>query len=91
MKEEKFPHTLGSPFTGGDGVWVGGTFRATEESAPTEVQRAKQRDSHTEDRCRPALTSLRCLSAHQLGWVGTGSCSLGFGGQTPGRGLGLVA
>ena len=28
-------HTLGSPFTGGDGGWQGGSFRATEESAAT--------------------------------------------------------
>ena len=45
----------------------GGRFRATEESAATGVQRAKWRDSHTEDRCRPALTSPRGLSAHLPG------------------------
>ena len=37
----------------------GGSFRAMEESAATGVQRAKRRDSCTEDWCRPALTSLR--------------------------------
>ena len=44
-----------------------------EESAATGVQRAKWRDSRTEDRCRPALTSLRGLSAHPPGWVGAGA------------------
>ena len=51
----------------------GGSFGATEESAATGVQRAKRRDSHTEDRCRPALTSPRGLSAHPLGRAGAGS------------------
>ena len=32
-------------------------FGATEESAATGVQKAKRRDSHTENRCQPALTS----------------------------------
>ena len=41
-----------------------GSFRAKEESTATVVQRAKQRDSFTEDRCQPALTSPRSLSAH---------------------------
>ena len=43
---------------------------ATAESVATGVQRAKWRDSRTEDRCRPALTSLRGLSAHPPGQVG---------------------
>ena len=58
--------TLGTPFTGGDGV--GGderrSFGATEESAAIGVQRAKWRDPLKEDLCQPALTSLRGLSAH---------------------------
>ena len=83
-------HTLGSPFTGRDCGWAGGSIGATEESTATEVQRAKWRDSCTEDRCRPALTSLRGLSAHPLGWVGAGSWGSGFRGQIPGRGLGLA-
>ena len=37
----------------------GGSFRATEESAATGMQRAKWRDSRTEDQCRPAFTSPR--------------------------------
>ena len=44
-----------------------------KESEATGVQRAKWRDSCTEDRCRPALTSLRGLSAHPPGWVGAGA------------------
>ena len=51
----------------------GGSFRATEESAATGVWRAKRRDSRTEDRCGPALTSPRGLSAHLPGWAGAGS------------------
>ena len=51
----------------------GGRFGAVEESAETGVQRAKWRDSHTEDRCQPALTSLRGLSAHLPGREGLGA------------------
>ena len=72
MKEERCPHTR-SPFTGGDRGVGGGSVRATEDSAATGVQRAKRRGSCTEDRCRAALTSLRCLSAHPLGRVGLGA------------------
>ena len=50
-----------------------GSCGATEESAATGVQRAKRRDSRMEDRCRPALTSLRGLSAHPPGRAGAGS------------------
>ena len=69
----------------------GGSFGATEESAATGMQRAKRRDSRTEDRCWPALTSLRGWSAHPPGRVGAGSWGSGFGGQIPGRGLELAA
>ena len=51
----------------------GGSFGATGESAATGVQRAKRRDSCTEDQCQPALTSLRGLSAHLLGGWGLGA------------------
>ena len=51
----------------------GGSFGAAEESAATGVRRAKRRDSRMEDRCRPALTSSRCLSAHPPGRAGAGS------------------
>ena len=54
-------------------VAEGGSFGVTEESAATGVRRAKQRDSRTEDQCRPALTSLRGLSAHPPGGAGAGS------------------
>ena len=59
--------TLGNPYTGGDGGWRGGSFGATEESVAVGLQRAKWRDSRTEDQCQPAFTSLRSLSAHPLG------------------------
>ena len=71
--------------TSADWGWLGGSFRAMEESAETGVQRAKQRDSCTEDQCRPALTSLRGLSAHPPGQVGAGSWGLGFGGRPQGE------
>ena len=66
-------HTPGNPFTGGDREWRGGSFGATEESAATGVQRAKRRDSYTEDWCWRALNSPRGLSAHLLARTG-GSC-----------------
>ena len=73
VREEKFPHTR-KPLHGRRlQVVEGGSFGATEESAATGVWRAKWRDSHTEDRCQPPLTSLRRLSAHPPGWVGAGS------------------
>ena len=73
MKEEKFPHTR-KPLRGQRlRVADRGSFGATEESAATGVQRAKWRDSRTEDPCQPALTSLRGLSAHPLGRAGAGS------------------
>ena len=73
MKEERFPHTR-KPLRGRRwGVAEGGSFGAMEESAATGVRRAKRRDSRTEDQCRPALTSLRGLSAHPPGQAGAGS------------------
>ena len=66
-------HTLGSPFTTERRGGQEGSFRATEESAATWMQRAKRRDSRTEDRCRPALTSPGGLSAHPTGRAGAGS------------------
>ena len=66
MKEERFPHTR-QPLCGRRlRVAEGESFGATEESAATGVQRAKRRDSRTEDRGRPALTRLRDFSAHLL-------------------------
>ena len=51
----------------------GRSFRATEESTAIGVQRAKLRDSHREDQCRPALTSLKGLSAPLQGGWGLGA------------------
>ena len=91
MKEERFPHTRKPLHRQRLQVAEGRSFGATEESAATRVRRAKRRDSHTEDRCRPSLTSLRGLSAHPPGRMGAWSGGSGFRGQTPGRGLGLAA
>ena len=73
MKEERFPHTRKPLCRRRLRVAEGESFRATEESAATGVQRAKRRDSRTEDRGRAALTSPRGLSAHPPGRVGAGS------------------
>ena len=72
VKEEKFPHTR-KPLHWRRQGWRRGSFGVTEEITATGVQRAKWRDSLTEDWCRPALTSPRGLSAHPLGQVGDGS------------------
>ena len=54
-----------------------GSFRATEESTATGMQREKRRASRTEDWYRPALTSPRGFSArtppHPLGPGGLGA------------------
>ena len=73
MKEERFPRTR-KPLRG-QRLWVaeGGSFGATEESAATEVRRAKRRGSRTEARRRAALTSLRGLSAPPPGRAGLGA------------------
>ena len=84
MKEERFPRTRkplrGRRLRGAEG----GSFRATEESAATEVRRAKRRGSRTEDQCRPALTSPRGLSAPPPGRAGLGAearASVGLQGE----------
>ena len=51
MKEERFPHTRKALRRQRLRVVEGGSFGATEESAVTGGQRAKQRDSRTEDWC----------------------------------------
>ena len=66
-------HTLGAPSLVETGGGRGGDFRAMEESAATWMQKAKQRASCTEDRCRAALTRPRGLSAHPPGQAGAGS------------------
>ena len=78
MKEERFPHTR-KPLRGRRlRVEEGESFGATEESAATGVRRAKRRDSRTEDRCRPALTSPRGSSAHPPGRGGGWELRLGL-------------
>ena len=73
VEEERFPHTR-KPLRGRRlRVAEGGSFGAAEESTATGVRRAKRRDSRTEDRCRPALTSPRGLSAHPPGRAGLGA------------------
>ena len=84
-------HTLGSPFTGGDRGWVGGKLRSHRGERSNRGAEGKAERFLQEDRCRPALTSLRGLSTNLQGWVGAGSWGSGFGGQIPGRGLGLAA
>ena len=70
VKKERFPHTR-KPLHGQRlQVAEGGSFRAVQESTATRVQRAKRGDSLTEDWGRPALTSLRGLSAHPPGRAG---------------------
>ena len=73
VKEEKFPHTRKPLCRQRLQVAEGGSFRAMEESTATGVQRAKRRDSCTEDWCQPALTSPRGLSAHLPERAGAGS------------------
>ena len=84
MKEEMFPHTR-KPLRGRRlRVVEGGSFGTMEESAKMGVRRAKWRDSRTEERCRPALTSARGLSAYPPGQAGLGAeawASLGSQGE----------
>ena len=76
MKEERFPHTR-KPLSWGETAGGRGgklrSFGAPEKSTATGVQRAKRRDSRTEDQGRPALTSPRGLSAHRRGGRGLGA------------------
>ncbi len=73
MKEERVPHTR-KPLRGRRlRVAEVGSFEAAEESTATGVQRAKRRDARTEDRCQPALTSPRTLSAPPLERAGLGA------------------
>ena len=69
MEEEKFPHTKKPLHWQRRGVAGRGSFGAMEESAATEVQRAKRRDSaqsigaYQHSRAREA-----CLLSRQGGW-----------------------
>ena len=73
MKEDRFPHTKKPLRRRRLQVAEGGSFGAAEENTATGVRRAKQTDSRTEDRCRPAFTSPRGLSAHPPGGMGLGA------------------
>ena len=72
MKEEKFPHTRKPLHWRRQGV-AGGKLQSHRGEHSNGVQRAKWRHARTEDRGRPALTSLRGLSAHPMGQVWAGS------------------
>ena len=50
----------------------GGELRSLRGEGSNSGVEGKWRESRTEDRCQPALTSLRRLSACLLGWVGAG-------------------
>ena len=69
----KFSTHYGAPSLVGTGGGQGGSFTVKKESAAKGVQRAKRRDSHAEDWCQPALTTLRGLSAHLQGRWGLGA------------------
>ena len=73
----------------GRSAGTGWSFGASEESAATSIQRAKQRETCTDSQChRPALPSLRCWSAGAGGvWV----LRLGLRTSDLGRRLGLAA
>ena len=73
MKKERFPHTRKPLREQRLRVAEGGSFGATEERVATGMRRAKRRDSRTEDRCQPALTSQRGLSAQPPGQAGLGA------------------
>ena len=89
MKEERFPHTR-KPLHWWRPGWAGGSFGAMEESTATGVQRAKWRDSHTEDCCQPALTNPRGLSAHlQAGTGGGWELRLGLRRSDPRQRIGV--
>ena len=84
MKEEKFPRNRKPLRRRRLRVAEGGSFGTTEESAATEVRRAKRRGSRTEARRRAALTSPRGLSAPPTGRVGLGAearASVGLQGE----------
>ena len=62
---------LGSHFTGGDGGWWGESFGTMEERTEPGMQRAKWRDSHTEDQCyqhSPAWVCWACLLIPRGRW-----------------------
>ena len=72
VKEEKFPHTRKPLHWWRQGV-VGRKLRSHGGERSNRGAEGKAERFCTEDWCRPALTSLRGLSAHSPGWVGAGS------------------
>ena len=72
------------------GGGLGGSFRATEESAATGVWRAKRTDSHTEDWCRPALTSPERLVCSPTGAGGGWELRLGLQRSDPRESTGVA-
>ena len=84
-------HTIGSPFTGGDGGVAGGKLQShggerSNRGAEGEAERFPHRGSVPTSTHQP-----ESLSAHPLGRAGAGTWGSGFGGQIPGRGLRLAA
>ena len=84
-------HTLESPFTGGNGGWAGGKLRShggerSNWGAEGKAERFLHRGSVLTSTHQPER-----VSAHPPGQEGAGSWGSGFGGQIPGRGLGLAA
>ena len=72
MKEEKFLHTRKALHWQRRGVEGGKLWSHGGERSNRGVEGKAERFPH-EDWCRPALSSLRGLSAHPPGWVGAGS------------------
>ena len=73
VKEERFPHTRKPLHWWRQGLGWGGKLQSHGESATTGVQRAKQRDSCTEDRCQPALTAWEACLLSRWGGRGLGA------------------
>ena len=73
MKDEKCPHTRKTLHWQRQGLGGGEPSEPWRRAQQQGFQGEKQRDSRTEDGCRPELTGLRVLSAHPLGRVGAGT------------------
>ena len=90
MKEEKFPHTRKPLHWWKKGVG-GGTLRShggehSNRGAEGKVERFQHRGFVPTSTHQPER-----LSAHLSGWVEARNSGSGFGGQIPGKGLGLAA
>ena len=76
MKEERFPHTRKPHSLAETGGGSGGKLRSHGgERRNTGAEGKAERFPHRYQ-CQPALTSLRGLSAHLLGWAGLGAEAL---------------